>query len=458
MMRIILLILIIIPLALYAQEREEPIINYRPNSYIINIDEENDLKFDLNTNVVNSKELFSGVEGIIMEVYYNDSSIPIDNYKFESVNDLRQFMYRPKQIGNYRFSFTTIMKSEYIYDETIPIKVIPIGGVPTLTPVDIKYNGPFIVDVPIPDNVYKGLDIAFIVDNSGSMGNEIYSTKIASSNIFSMFKDQVADVKASVITFADFKYNQSTYTYEPDDYTVVISPTSFPEKFDYIPTITTGGKEYQFYALYKTAKNRQLWRDGSLKLMILMTDEPDNVYCHEGDDCINCDYNKKVLWGGNEQLSISDINNYLRNNDYTIAVLYNEINGRICYGSIMKKNMGHKYSGEYHIPNDSNSSQQIVRALNSSFQNIVNSTVIDLVPLFDENNIIEKIEPLAPQKCIDKIRKGFRYKCAKESGYTVKYRIRVNENNVVMDKYNFLLAVKTDKGSLVAVKPVTIKF
>ena len=457
---IIIFIVIIAPLYIYARDITEPEINYMPSSYIINIDSRQGVKFNVLTNSTRPKVLLNAISEISVTIYESKSDIPIKIDNLNSINELNQYIFYPETIGEYRIDIGTRMRSDYLYTESVKIKAVEIEGVEVLTPETIPIeNDTFEIEIPVPDIIYKGLDVAFVLDNSASMSNEMQATKNAAKSIFKMLHASVAsDVKASVVTFSNYKYNEYDKTFDIGNYSLEILPTENPEDFKYIPTITSGGDEFQFMSLYETAKNKQLWRDDSVKLLILMTDEPDNVYCYKNNGETICEYERKYKWRGYGNLSVNDINKYLSGNDYSVTVLCNEIDGDYFYGNVMGRIIKDNYAGVYTISDNPEAVNDIVNGIYKSMDKLIKKTVIYLNPLYDERNLVKSIEPISPIKCVDDKKRGFKYNCAKTGEGRVKYRIILDDTSVNIRRYNFLLSVKTDKGSLVAIKPISLVF
>ncbi len=434
-----------------------PTIIFIPDNYFVNISNNEAIKFDVFTNARHPDIFLEGIKNIDFKAIRTKDEILIDSKTFTSLDMLTEYTFKPDRPGSYRIFFKAEMKSGYIYDDSIFIKAVNIP-VETLPPIVQKFADSFEVEIPLPDIVYKALDLAFVMDKSGSMANEISATKLASKNIFAKLKELTDDVKASVITFSDYSLEQNSNIYDTGNYRLIIPPTSNPANFENIPTVTTGSSEFQFFALYKTAKNNDLWREGSVKLLVLMTDETDSVYCSSANNCATCDFDKEVIWKGIGRLNVKEINTYLSENDFSATVLYNEIDGDACYGNSMRAFLGNKFAGTYHIPDDARATQQIVNNLYNSLVELIKSAVIFLEPLDDERQIINKIEPVKPQQCIDVTHQGFNYECAKGKGNKVRFKITTNKKELNVKRYNFLLVIKTDKGSLVAVQPVSLTF
>lgn len=457
-MRIFLFILIIfLPFISYAREIPEPSVEFMPYDYIVNINENEKAKFKLFTTVQHpDTDMFlNGIKNINIKVIRTKDKTKLEDRTFININQFMEYSYKPEEVGRYLIDLKVEMGSGIIYEDDVSILAVEIPGV-TEYPIykwEFKPSGSFEIEIPIPDVVYKALDLAFVIDNSISMKNEISATKSASKYIFSKLKELTGDVKGSVITFSD--YNRINGVYNKGNYNLIIPPTSNPDEFKNISTGTTGGNEFQFFALYRTAQYKELWREGAVKLLVLMTDEHDNVYCNKRD----CDFKKEIEWLEENQkinLSVENIISFLSRNDFSATILYNGIDGDAYYGNIMRSLLKNKFGGIYRIPNNPHATEEIVNNLYNSLYKLIRNAVIFITPLGDEKNMIKKIEPVMPQQCIDETHKGFKYECAKKKGDKVKYKITMDNKRLYTKRYNFLLTIMTDKGSLVAVQPVSL--
>jgi len=442
----------------FAEGAVRPSIEFAPSNFIVDISKNENIKINVTINAKRPDILIGGVKQVEYKVLRTGDQVLVERGTLKSLEALKEYVFTPDRPGGYRIFLKAEMKSGFIFDENILIKAVDIPGVETLATIILHSTDPFDLEIPLPDILYKALDLVFVIDNSGSMANEIKATKAASKEIFVKLKNLTGDVKASVVTFSKYHLNKGSNVYGSGNYNLIIPPTSNPDDFENMPVQTSGGDEFQFFALYKTSKNKELWREGSVKLLVLMTDEADNVYCSRGKKCSSCNFGKQVNWSGEGKKSVKELNKYLSENDYSATVLYNEIDGAECYGNIMKEYLRDKFAGIYKIPDSPNAAGEIVKNLYASLNELVKSAVISLEPMDDEKKLVAKIEPLKPQQCIDERHTGFKYKCAQEKGRVVKFKVTFNKRRLNIKRYNFLLIVKTDKGSLVAVKPVSITF
>ena len=115
------------------------------------------------------------------------------------------------------------------------------------------------------------LDLAIVLDQSGSMGDEIEILTNELVDVVNKISDQVPDLRVSLILFGGSSFNPYI------DSDLVYPLTADIQSIVDILEITSagGGTEPWGDALW-VAQNRLDWRDNVAKLIVLITDEPNN--------------------------------------------------------------------------------------------------------------------------------------------------------------------------------------
>jgi hypothetical protein len=114
----------------------------------------------------------------------------------------------------------------------------------------------------------KKLDIAFIIDVSGSMSEEINTMKSIANNLYSKLSNTV-DLNSGVNIYG-LPFNEPKYLRLKK---IDSDKNSFSRALESV-SLTSGGSEYAAITLDNVARFDN-WRDDSYKLAIFLTDEPD---------------------------------------------------------------------------------------------------------------------------------------------------------------------------------------
>ena len=172
-------------------------------------------------------------------------------------------------------------------------KTIPVGDKVNVELSEEKQTVPVPVTVP-EDYVFDKVDILFMVDVSGSYGDDIAQFKSKAIDIVNAFQTAGRDVQIGLSTFSDFPfypyggYASGDYAYQLDQPLT----SEFSEVISAINSISlhwgADGPESQLEALYQaaTGKGRTIpdksyadiapssvgWRRGSLPIIFLATD------------------------------------------------------------------------------------------------------------------------------------------------------------------------------------------
>lgn len=178
--------------------------------------------------------------------------------------------------------------------DSVGEKTIPVGD---KINVELSEEEPKIVDVSVTvpeDYVFDKVDILFMVDVSGSYGDDIYQFKSKAIDIVNAFQTAGRDVQIGLSTFSDFPfspyggYTNGDYAYQLDKPLT----SEFSEVISAINSISlhwgADGPESQLEALYQaaTGKGRTIpdksyaniapssvgWRNGALPIIFLATD------------------------------------------------------------------------------------------------------------------------------------------------------------------------------------------
>ncbi|MHA1345989.1 MAG: vWA domain-containing protein [Candidatus Heimdallarchaeaceae archaeon] len=148
---------------------------------------------------------------------------------------------------------------------------------------DSWYSEEYFIDL-ISSNadVSKALDLAIILDQSGSMGDEISALSNDLVGVINLISEDVSDLQTGLILFGGDSSNpyndDSLVTPLSDDISTVVDVLS--------RTSAIGGHEPWGDALW-VAQNRLDWREDAVKLIVLITDEP-------------CDGGEVIGSGGND--------------------------------------------------------------------------------------------------------------------------------------------------------------
>ncbi len=118
------------------------------------------------------------------------------------------------------------------------------------------------------------LDLAIVLDQSGSMGDEIYALTNQLIDVIDEISTEVPNLRIGLVLFGGSSSNPYSDSSLVNDLTSDIE--SIVEVLSY--TQATGGHEPWGDALWVT-QNRLTWRDDAVKLIVLITDEP----CDSGE-------------------------------------------------------------------------------------------------------------------------------------------------------------------------------
>ncbi len=138
--------------------------------------------------------------------------------------------------------------------------------------------------------VSKPLDLAIILDQSGSMGDEIDVLTDDLVGVINQISDEVQDLQTGLILFGGSSSNPYN-----DDSLVTPLTEDISTIVDVLSNTNAGGGHEPWGDALWVAQNRLNWREGAVKLIVLITDEPcdgGNVIGYGGTD----DYDGELLY------------------------------------------------------------------------------------------------------------------------------------------------------------------
>lgn len=157
-------------------------------------------------------------------------------------------------------------------------------------------------DVTVPETTVSSMDVLFLIDTTGSYGDDINSLQLKANEIITNLSSRGIDVQFGVASFADFPFSPYGDSYGGDKAYYLNQPIT--SNFDAVKAgiesldrplhYGADGPESQLEALYQaaTGQGRDLngdglysglgeiepsnvgWRTGALQLIILATDAP----------------------------------------------------------------------------------------------------------------------------------------------------------------------------------------
>ena len=158
-----------------------------------------------------------------------------------------------------------------------------ISTTSTLARNDSWLSETYIIDL-ISSNtiVSKALDLAIILDQSGSMGDEISVLTEDLVGVVNQISTDVPDLKTGLILFGGSSSNPIS-----DDSLVTPLTSDISFIVDVLSDTEAGGSHEPWGDALWVAQNRLNWREDAVKLIILITDEP-------------CDGGEIIGYGGSE--------------------------------------------------------------------------------------------------------------------------------------------------------------
>lgn len=124
----------------------------------------------------------------------------------------------------------------------------------------------FVTDVDVStDEISQKLDIVFVIDDTGSMGNEIASIK-AGATAFMNSLDGVSDAQFGIVSFDDPASDTVFHHDLSDDFASVQTSLN--------SIVASGGGDCPEFAIsgLSVAANDMTWRPGSERIIFLITD------------------------------------------------------------------------------------------------------------------------------------------------------------------------------------------
>jgi hypothetical protein len=129
------------------------------------------------------------------------------------------------------------------------------------------------IDISLPSIDNRPMDMVFILDRTGSMGDEITAAKNSIVAFASTLEAAGADVRFGVVAYGDYSSESSSLDLTSEAETV----------YDFLASVSAyGGDDYAENPLdaIVEARDNFSWRSGSQRVYIVITDAP----CHQTGD------------------------------------------------------------------------------------------------------------------------------------------------------------------------------
>ena len=199
-------------------------------------------------------------------------------YSLNATINLNQSSYLPETIANVTISLTNNFTQKLTYidlNTTLDPSFSLYSGTQNISlsslAVNESYHHSFLVEVPMDAS---SLDVVFLIDGSGSMGEELDEVKSEIANLINELSSLVNSLRVGFVMFGSMLYDESPY----GDPRNILDFTSNLTQIDNFlsPYSAGGGWEPWGDALHYL--NELNW-SSTAKLGILITDEP----CNTGD-------------------------------------------------------------------------------------------------------------------------------------------------------------------------------
>ncbi|MHA1778669.1 MAG: vWA domain-containing protein, partial [Candidatus Heimdallarchaeaceae archaeon] len=162
-----------------------------------------------------------------------------------------------------------------------------------LTPSESWLTTEYIIDIlPVYGGVPSPCDLVIVLDQSGSMGDEIEALAKDLDDVLGRMDKVIPDLQVGLILFGSTK--------SPNPYSNPENVFDLTSNISYIRSILNNTKAAGSYepwgdALW-VAENRISWRETSVKIIVLITDEPCDSGQIVGFGETETDYNGPLLY------------------------------------------------------------------------------------------------------------------------------------------------------------------
>lgn len=201
--------------------------------------------------------------------FLNSEGKPVFNFPFEIVDEDDDILFRGKTYADgFNYIFPNLRKKKT--DENLSIKYNE-----TTYPLDKTYQKITTIQLNEKDvNKAKGIDIVFLIDATGSMGDEIGELKNTIISISQRTKNILGDI--------EIRWNWVAYRDKNDEYNVRkhIFTNDIDEFYTSIIDLTAdgGGDSPENIQAGLTETLKLNWRDDNLKLCFLIGDAESHQY------------------------------------------------------------------------------------------------------------------------------------------------------------------------------------
>lgn len=372
-------------------------------------------------------------------------------FHLKSTEDVKTWSWMPTRPGNYRIRFSALTRGDYPIVATTEVDVAEPGN-GFSTPIDVEFvpGAEFEVRIPVPDIPYPKLDFRIVQDISGSMSDEIADVQASNQAIFRHLSEFSSAPMVSVMTFSDVRENV-TRQLEPVNFTMALQPTNDPNSLANLRVATGGGNEATYFAL-RYAADLGLFREDSLKFLLLVTDEADNIYADNPD--------LQREWHPQGTLSPRSILTDLQNRGFCVGVVFSGMSNEqvaIAYGNLMNEILGTRFAGVLPLSSSStDTAQRVARRIRDALEKLAGQTIFTLELDRAENaKWIQSITPSQPASCVDS--NGFQMGRLREAGaHELVFKVRLTKSAPQTPQRFFLLGT-SDKGTRNHTVPVIIR-
>ncbi len=134
------------------------------------------------------------------------------------------------------------------------------------------------IEFKIPENAatVSSLDVVFLIDGSGSMGDEIAEVKAKVLDLITQLMEDVAEIRIAFIFFGSTRYNENPYNHAGN---ILDFTTDEEEIQNFLNPWSAGGGNEPWGDALRYMDNLD-WQYDSVRLAILITDEPNNGGTH----------------------------------------------------------------------------------------------------------------------------------------------------------------------------------
>ena len=373
-----------------------------------------------------------------------------EKFRLTGATELESWSWTPVKPGNYRLRLSALTPGGYPISARSEVNVIS-PDIAFSSPVVVPFgaNKTFDVTIPIPEIPFPLLDIGFLIDISASMDGEILAFKNSAAAIFESLKSVSSSPLASVITFSHVQKNPSGLL-EPENYSLTIPPTPDAQVLREMQLTTTGGNESSYYALHY-ASQLEIFRPDSLRILLLMTDEIDNVYSDQSD--------RELMWHPAGKLSPSSILSDLKSNHFCVGIVHSELTddqARLCYTDIMAPALQEQFAGSHPLSLSSNdTANRIISQIQNALTRLIGQTQLFLKLARPENSEwLTEIQPLAPAHCISG--NGFNLGQLRANNISeMTFRLKLSDT-APRSPQHFFIEGSTDKGTVNHTIPIVL--